>query len=100
MTALIPWALTAISSGLLGALPSTASSNHSQFVAALDVKAEVYYPGSEQFINASARWSAAQIPQYDMIVKVATEEDVQKTVRSTSLLQLQMTKSYTDPVRQ
>lgn len=42
--------------------------------------AEVYLPGSEEFGNATVRWGAGQTPHYDMIVKVATEEDVQETV--------------------
>ncbi|KAF1941720.1 FAD-binding domain-containing protein [Clathrospora elynae] len=37
--------------------------------------------GSEQFNNASIRWSAAQRPQYDAIVKPDIEEDIQKTIR-------------------
>ncbi|KAF1850365.1 FAD-binding domain-containing protein [Cucurbitaria berberidis CBS 394.84] len=80
MTSTLLWALGALSSNLLGALTATTRSNHEQFAASLDSKAVVYYPGSEQFIQASARWSASQTPHYEMIVKVATEEDVQKTI--------------------
>lgn len=50
------------------------------YVVSLSKAAEVFYPGSEGFVNATLRWGAAQTPQYDMIVKVATEADVQKTV--------------------
>ncbi|CAO2658349.1 Nn.00g060720.m01.CDS01 [Neocucurbitaria sp. VM-36] len=80
MTSTLLWALGAISSSLLGALTWTAQHKHDQFVALLDIKADIYYPGSQKFLNASARWSAAQTPQYDMIVKVSSEEDVQKTI--------------------
>jgi len=42
--------------------------------------AEVYFPGSEGFANATYRWSAAVRPHFDVIVKVKTEEDVRQTV--------------------
>lgn len=74
------WALGAISSRFLGALTLRTQSHRDHFVASLNSKAEIYYPGSEQFLNASVRWSAAQTPQYDMIVKVSSEADVQKIV--------------------
>jgi hypothetical protein len=51
------------------------------FKSSLSALAEIYYPGSEEFTNATTRWGAGQTPHYDMIVKVATEEDVQETVR-------------------
>ena len=51
------------------------------FASSLSELAEVYYPGSEEFANATIRWGAGQTPHYDMIVKVATEEDVQEAVR-------------------
>jgi len=50
------------------------------FKSSLSQLAEVYLPGSEEFANATVRWGAGQTPHYDMIVKVATEEDVQETV--------------------
>ena len=64
------------------ALPSSNSSNGALeiFESSLSDLAEVYYPGSEEFANATIRWGAGQTPHYDMIVKVATEEDVQAAV--------------------
>ncbi|KAF2998623.1 hypothetical protein E8E13_007204 [Curvularia kusanoi] len=46
----------------------------------LSGQARVLYPGSDEFANASVRWSAAKSPAYSLIVKVATEADVQKTI--------------------
>lgn len=48
----------------------------------LSSAAEIYYPGSVGYINATTRWSADTKPGLDVIVKVATEEDVQATVSS------------------
>ncbi|KAI4702660.1 hypothetical protein J4E89_010382 [Alternaria sp. Ai002NY15] len=50
------------------------------FKSSLSQLAEVYLPGSEEFANATVRWGAGQTPHYDMIVKVATEEDVQESI--------------------
>ena len=46
----------------------------------LSPNAQVYLPGSEGFTNATTRWSEASKPGFDVIVKPATEEDVQQTV--------------------
>jgi hypothetical protein len=55
------------------------------FKSSLSELAEVYLPGSEEFANATVRWGAGQTPHYDMIVKVATEEDVQEAVSKATL---------------
>ncbi|KAJ4983970.1 FAD-dependent oxygenase [Stagonosporopsis vannaccii] len=52
----------------------------SQFTASLSSKARLLYPTSAEFASASLRWSAADSPTYDLIVQVATEADVQKTI--------------------
>lgn len=46
----------------------------------LSSAAEIYYPGSVGYTNATTRWSADIKPGLDVIVKVASEEDVQTTV--------------------
>ena len=61
---------------------NTSDSSFKLFKSSLSQLAEVYLPGSEEFANATVRWGAGQTPHYDMIVKVATEEDVQETVRN------------------
>lgn len=72
------WATTAFAAGLVAVAPS---SSQNDFAACLSDGAEIWYPGSEEFANATLRWGAAQTPQYDMVVKVATEADVQETAR-------------------
>ncbi|KAF1960484.1 FAD-binding domain-containing protein [Byssothecium circinans] len=47
----------------------------------LSQDAQIYFPGSEGFANATLRWSAAIKPGFDAIVRVATEEDIQHTIR-------------------
>lgn len=42
--------------------------------------AQVYYPESDGYTNATTRWSAAIKPGLDVVVKAASEEDVQHTV--------------------
>jgi hypothetical protein len=49
----------------------------------LSSAAEIYYPGSEGYIDAATRFSADIKPDLDVIVKVASEEDVQATVSPT-----------------
>ncbi|KAH7397220.1 hypothetical protein BKA66DRAFT_408214 [Pyrenochaeta sp. MPI-SDFR-AT-0127] len=80
MASSLLWFLSVISSNFLGAFTLSTQSTLDKFVASLDTGAEVYFPGSEDFSNASIRWSAAQGPHYDLIVKVNSEEDVQKTI--------------------
>ncbi|KAJ5211730.1 FAD binding domain-containing protein [Penicillium cinerascens] len=43
--------------------------------------AHIYLPGSDQFTQATTRWSAYQAPNFTVIVKVATESDVGETVK-------------------
>jgi hypothetical protein len=61
-------------------LASTARSTTEKFVFSLSTDAEIYYSGSGSFNRTSIRWVASQTPNYDMVVKVATEEDVEQTV--------------------
>jgi len=73
-TALAAWVATAQAS------LNMSDTSFKLFKSSLSQLAEVYLPGSEEFANATVRWGAGQTPHYDMIVKVATEEDVQETV--------------------
>lgn len=42
--------------------------------------ASLYYPGSEGFINSNKRFTELNRPDYQVVVRVATEEDVVATV--------------------
>jgi hypothetical protein len=79
MTSLFSWTFGALAA--LGVSSIHGPPIASFFAASLSRNAEIYYPGSEKFINASARWSAVTTPSFDAIVRVANGEDVQKTVR-------------------
>jgi hypothetical protein len=67
--------LAAAASVFLGVL-----SGEDDLVASLSERARVLYPNTENFTAASSRWSRAKSPSYSLIVQVATEADVQKTV--------------------
>ncbi|KAI5460754.1 hypothetical protein BGZ63DRAFT_387709 [Mariannaea sp. PMI_226] len=43
--------------------------------------AKIVFPGSDQFDNASARWSVLNAPHVNFVVIPATEEDVSETVK-------------------
>lgn len=69
--------LLAMIAPLLFSLPPA----HDRFAASLDDRAQILFPGFSAFANASLRWSSADTPSYSVIVQVATEADVQKSVR-------------------
>lgn len=46
----------------------------------LSEDARITYPGSEEFANATFRWSTYGEPTFAVAVDVATEEDVSQTV--------------------
>ena len=52
----------------------------------LSPAAEIYHPGSEGYTNLTNRWSAEITPGLDLVVKVASEEDVKSTVSSVTSL--------------
>jgi len=47
----------------------------------LSPHAAIYLPGSEGYINGSTRWSALDTTTVLAVVKVATEGDVQQTIK-------------------
>lgn len=75
------WAWTVYTVSLVSATPPSSAHSLREFVASLSPTAQIYFPGSEEYTNATLRWGAGQTPQYDIIVKAATEADVQETVR-------------------
>jgi hypothetical protein len=46
----------------------------------LSPTAKIYYPGSEEFEEASARWSVLDAPTVNVVVVPGTENDVAETV--------------------
>lgn len=93
----------AYASSLATAISSSSSYVNTQdtFAASLSDAAHVYYSGSAGFANATLRWGAAQTPQYDMVVKVATEADVQEAVGNPlRLISYAGTDGQVDQIRQ
>lgn len=60
-------AVSSITTCLVAARPSYNSSSEALelFESSLSELAEVYYPGSEEFANATIRWGAGQTPHYE-----------------------------------
>lgn len=56
-------------------------SGHDELTASLSGRARLLLPGSKTFADAILRWSSADSPTYSLLVQVATEADVQQTVR-------------------
>ena len=54
----------------------------------LSPTAKIYYPGSEEFEEASARWSVLDAPTVNVVVVPGTENDVAETVIIFSFLPL------------
>jgi hypothetical protein len=76
---IVLWAMGVLSSYVLA---FTVRSTTEEFATLLSQDAEIYYSGSEQFNTTSIQWVASQTPNFDMVVKVATEQDVEQTVTS------------------
>lgn len=46
----------------------------------LSPNASIFLPGSEGFVAATDRWCAWKEPEFDVVVEVASEEDVSSSV--------------------
>lgn len=64
---------------ILGDIQRPVDPNFTSLSSALSGDAEIYFPGSEGFVNGTLTL-AAKKPQLDALVKVVTEEDVRNTV--------------------
>ncbi|KAL2286055.1 hypothetical protein FJTKL_07293 [Diaporthe vaccinii] len=64
----------------LGGIRRPIDTTFSSLGSKLSEDANIYFPGSEGFVNGSGTW-AAKKPQLDALVRVAAEEDVQITIR-------------------
>jgi ABC-type taurine transport system substrate-binding protein len=80
MASSVVWAIGAVAAAFTSFFSANAGSDLQN---ALSRGAEVYYPGSEGFANATTRWSAHIQPEFDVVVRVKTEEDVQNVVSAT-----------------
>lgn len=46
----------------------------------LSADTKIYFPGSDEFVKASTRWSNLEVPTVSIVIVPATEEDVAETV--------------------
>ena len=42
--------------------------------------ASIYYPGSDDFVNATTRWNAYGCPKYDAAVSPSSEDEIAEIV--------------------
>ncbi|KAM5349276.1 hypothetical protein ACJ41O_005783 [Fusarium nematophilum] len=47
----------------------------------LSKAAKIYFPGSDEFVQASTRWSVLETPKVNIVVVPGTEKDVAETVK-------------------
>ena len=86
LTAVVAWAFASACHGLPGAcnyLDGLCPRGDEDFKAlgsSLSRGADVYFPGSSGFKNATARWSVLEEPTVNVVVVPATEHDVVETV--------------------
>lgn len=85
IVAVAAWALNSVAGYLplqAGTFERSVSSNITADLSArLSSGARIYYPGSENFADATARWSSYEAPNFTIAVEVATENDVVETVK-------------------
>lgn len=75
--------------GALGSIcPQAPSVNVDVLKAQLSPSAKVYWPGQEEFDEATTRWSNLELPKIDVVVVPGTAEDVSHTVSANVLLML------------
>ncbi|KAH6629086.1 hypothetical protein C7974DRAFT_393811 [Boeremia exigua] len=66
---------------LVPVLPAMWIRNDTSFQSTLSKNATLLHPNTPAFAAATQRWSAVDAPSYSVIVQVATEADVQKTIK-------------------
>jgi hypothetical protein len=67
----------AVSDALTGKCPITGLD---QLVKKLSKDAQVFFPGSAEFVLATTRWSSLDLPNISIVVVPDTENDVAETV--------------------
>ncbi|KAF4996415.1 hypothetical protein FDECE_12451 [Fusarium decemcellulare] len=82
LTAIAAWATTAACAatptpGLRGNCPSDISKLGDK----LSKSAKIYYPGTDEFDEATTRWSVLGAPRVNVVVVPGTEKDVVETVK-------------------
>ncbi|KAI9039885.1 putative FAD-dependent oxygenase [Aspergillus affinis] len=75
-TAVAAWAVTSACQNLW-----TRDTDYKELSEKLSSSAKVYYPGSDEFKDASVRWSNLETPTVNVVVVPGTENDVVETVK-------------------
>ncbi|RKK85675.1 hypothetical protein BFJ68_g17221 [Fusarium oxysporum] len=84
-TAVVVWSLTSAGATiplagdeLAGKCPIT---DVDQLGKKLSKAAKIFFPGSNEFLQASTRWSVLEVPKVNIVVVPGTEKDVAETVK-------------------
>ncbi|KAF8847502.1 FAD-binding domain-containing protein [Acephala macrosclerotiorum] len=83
LNTLMAWA-TGTMTGYALSMSSDYSSSagiHAELSPRLSQNASIILPGSSQFVNATLRWQEWRDPNITVVVEVATESDVQETIK-------------------
>ncbi|KAI0412992.1 hypothetical protein F5X98DRAFT_391328 [Xylaria grammica] len=81
MAAIAAWALRLISRNQPTSTASWGIQAVEDLAGRLSPRAQVYLPGSDTFAQATARWSALDVPSFKMVVVPSVENDVAVAVK-------------------
>lgn len=87
LTAVAAWAVTStclnipVARDWLGGICPRGDDSLKQLGAKLSDIAKIYFPGSDEFVAATTRWSVLDAPKVNVVVVPGTENDVVETVK-------------------
>lgn len=84
LTAVAAWATTSLcaTTPVSGSLGGECPEDIAKLGEKLSKSAKIYFPGSDEFVKATTRWSALGVPTINVVVVPGTEKDVSETVGS------------------
>ena len=88
VTAVAAWAMRSACENLptardlLGGVCPPAAIDIETLKTKLSPEAKVYWPGEDEFADATTRWSNLELPNINVVVVPGTDEDVSQTVSS------------------
>ena len=82
LTALAAWATTSVcaTTPVSGSLGGKCPGDIGKLGEKLSKSAKIYFPGSDDFVKATTRWSVLGAPTINVVVVPGTEKDVSETV--------------------
>ncbi|RSL54832.1 hypothetical protein CEP54_009713 [Fusarium duplospermum] len=83
LTALAVWATTSVcaTTPVSGSLGGKCPEDIGKLGEKLSKSAKIYFPGSDDFVKATTRWSVLGAPTINVVVVPGTEKDVSETVK-------------------